>query len=160
MADSVVATQGFTIATLGWEFISSPLCTVGLCVCLTTAVGDAMIRNDPKALGATVSPSVPAASAPSPDQFATLAEAWRSGTSSPTTTLKDMVMHWAYQRVIGLGRSVVPLILADLVRQPDHWGWALQSITGENPVPPEAAGDIDAIGAAWIQWGRARGYVS
>jgi hypothetical protein len=26
------------------------------------------------------------------------------------------------------------LILQDLKQQPDHWSWALRSITGENPV--------------------------
>ncbi len=69
-----------------------------------------------------------------------------------------MTMLSEYQQIIGLGSSVIPLILEDLAKEPDHWGWALEAITGENPVPEEAAGDITAIADAWLAWGRDRGY--
>ena len=34
-------------------------------------------------------------------------------------------------------RPVIPLILAELKREPDHWFKSLREITGENPVPAE-----------------------
>jgi hypothetical protein len=33
----------------------------------------------------------------------------------------------------------------------------LNAITGENPIPDDAAGDIDRMTAAWLEWGRANG---
>lgn len=68
-------------------------------------------------------------------------------------------MHPAYQRIIGLGPAVIPLILADLARQPDHWFWALKALTGEDPVSPGDRGKMAAMSEAWLRWGRANGYI-
>lgn len=65
-----------------------------------------------------------------------------------------------YQRIIGIGILVVPLILEELQREPDQWFWALEAITEENPVPPEAAGIVKLMAQAWVDWGREQGYVS
>jgi hypothetical protein len=94
------------------------------------------------------------------DTFRALAAQWIADTSTFSSDLGSFVMHWAYQRIIGLGPPAVPFVLAELVRHPDHWGWALSAITGENPVPAEAEGDIEAIAEAWIRWGRARNLIS
>jgi hypothetical protein len=91
------------------------------------------------------------------ETFFGLAEQWRRETGL-LSLVQKMVMHPAYQRIIGMGQPVVPLILRDLEQEPDHWFWALQAITGENPVPSEARGDLDRMAAAWIEWGRDRGY--
>ena len=66
---------------------------------------------------------------------------------------------FSYQSIIGLGPAVVPLILAELEHDPDHWFWALEAITGENPVSQDDAGDIQASTDAWIQWGRNNDYL-
>ena len=68
--------------------------------------------------------------------------------------------HPAYQRIIGLGPQVIPLILAELAKQPDHWFWALQALTGENPVPFADQGRIPAMTAAWLTWGHDNGWAS
>src|SRR5437870_323143 len=47
--------------------------------------------------------------------------------------VQQRAMHPAYQRIIGMGWVAVPYILQELARRPDHWEWALQSITGEEP---------------------------
>ena len=86
-------------------------------------------------------------------RFAGLAETWREETGS-TSSFADMVLNSAYQRIIGLGPEVVPDILAELSARPDHWFWALSSITGINPVPEEAAGNLDLMTRAWLNWGR------
>jgi hypothetical protein len=65
-----------------------------------------------------------------------------------------------YQRIIGMGIAVVPLILEQLQREPDQWFWALESITDENPVPHESMGNVQAMAHAWIDWGRRNGFVA
>jgi hypothetical protein len=50
-----------------------------------------------------------------------------------------------------MGTAALPLILDELRREPDHWFWALESITEEHPVPPEDAGRVQAMAAAWIR---------
>lgn len=90
--------------------------------------------------------------------FGLLAERWRSETRFLSSTT-DLAMHPAYQRIIGLGPAVIPLILADLARQPDHWFWALKALTGEDPVSPGDRGKMAAMSEAWLRWGRANGYI-
>jgi len=86
--------------------------------------------------------------------FEELALAWSSGTahlSSPTA----LVQHPAYRQIIGLGPAVLPLMLRDLAENGRFWFPALNAITGENPIPEDAAGDVERMTEAWIGWGRA-----
>jgi len=87
-----------------------------------------------------------------------LAAEWKRsrGVASSITRL---AMLPPYQRIIGKGKDAVPFLLRELAREPDHWFWALTAITGENPVPEQAAGDLQAMARAWIAWGTARGYI-
>lgn len=68
-----------------------------------------------------------------------------------------LVKHPAYRQIIELGPEVVPLILTDLEREPDHWHMALVELTGENPVPASAHGRLRAVADAWTRWGRQKG---
>jgi len=70
-----------------------------------------------------------------------------------------MVMHPAYQRIIATGERIIPLILEELREHGGEWYWALRTITGESPVPPEASGRRRLIKEAWLDWGRERGYI-
>jgi hypothetical protein len=72
--------------------------------------------------------------------------------------VSEMVMHTSYQRIIGMGPSVVPLLLKELERKPGHWFWALYAITGGDPVPLESQGHLKEMAAAWIAWGKKQGY--
>jgi len=67
-------------------------------------------------------------------------------------------MHPAYQRIIGMGRSALPLIFDELSQRPGPWSWALRAITGEDPVPLEQAGSAKAAREAWLGWARRFGY--
>jgi hypothetical protein len=58
-----------------------------------------------------------------------------------------------------MGPTVVPDILRELKREEDHWFWALRAITGENPVAPEYAGNLEEMAKAWIAWGQGRGLI-
>ena len=91
-------------------------------------------------------------------RFQILATQWREE-NALTSSVAEMAMHPAYQQIIGLGPAAIPLILKELEREPDHWFWALRSITGENPVLPEDAGRMQKMVASWLEWGRLRGYI-
>ena len=85
-------------------------------------------------------------------QFRSLATSWREETMFLSSTT-DRVTHWAYQRIIGLGHQAVRFILEDLSREPGHWFWALNAITGADPVAPSDRGNVQAMTAAWLAWG-------
>lgn len=91
-------------------------------------------------------------------QFNDLADTWERETRAESFAHRRS-MHPAYQRIIGLGPDVIPLILERVrQRQAGHWFWALNALTGEDP----AAGTTkprDAR-AAWLRWGAERGYVA
>jgi hypothetical protein len=91
-------------------------------------------------------------------RFDRYADEWRAQTAH-TSVLARRIMHPSYQKIIGLGREALPLILDRLSSQPDHWFWALRSISDEDPVRPEDVGRFDAMRDAWIEWGRDRGLV-
>jgi hypothetical protein len=95
--------------------------------------------------------SIPATSLE--EKFRRLAAQWKERSRYLSNTAQ-MAMLPSYQRIIGTGTPAVPLILQELEREPDQWFWALEAITEENPVPPEAAGRVREMAAAWIQWGR------
>ena len=92
-------------------------------------------------------------------RFQALATRWIATTRyrSNTQALRN---HPVYQELVALGEPVVPLILMELGRQLTvSWFVVLTGITGENPVPPALAGQVDATARAWIDWGRQRGAV-
>ncbi len=90
-------------------------------------------------------------------KFQALAAQWRRETRH-CSLISDIVLNTAYQQIIGMGRPVVGLILQDLRQQPDHWFWALRSITGENPIQPDDRGRLPQMASAWLEWGRRNGY--
>ncbi len=91
-------------------------------------------------------------------RFRDLVAQWRVDTAFESSMTK-MVLHPAYQRIIGLGPDVLPLLLRELQQEPDHWFFALNALTGENPVPEEARGSIDSMSDAWLAWGRREGLI-
>jgi hypothetical protein len=88
--------------------------------------------------------------------FHALAREWKEETEHLSST--EVFTHPAYQRIIGLGEPVVPLLLQDL-DSGAHGFWALRAITGANPVPPQDAGRVRRMANAWLAWGRMRGLV-
>lgn len=68
-----------------------------------------------------------------------------------------MAMHLAYQRIIGLGPSALPLILRELEREPSHWFWARNAIAGEDAAL--GVNDFDEAVKSWVNWGYCNGYM-
>lgn len=89
-------------------------------------------------------------------EFRVLAEKWISETEH-TSSIKKACMHPAYQRIIGMGRNAIPLLLRELQDNPDHWFWALHAITGEDPGQDEDT--FDGAVRAWLRWGREKGFI-
>lgn len=103
----------------------------------------------------SVLPSQSRTARPEPSAlFNELADQWELETVFESIVVRK-ALHPAYQRIIGMGRTAVPLILERLKDRPQQWFWALTAITGEDP----ALGETTLEGASyeWLRWGRERG---
>ena len=92
------------------------------------------------------------------ERFDALRSEWQEATKYRSFT-PQIAVHPAYQRIIGLGSAVLPLILRELEKSPQHWYWALRAISGENPVPTESEGDVAKMADAWVEWGRRKALI-
>jgi hypothetical protein len=90
-------------------------------------------------------------------KFQRLANEWQAAVAHHSSSRKRE-NHSAYQQIIALGPPVVPFLLRDLEANHRHWFAALTTITGTNPVAAEDAGNILKMNAAWLQWGKQKGY--
>ena len=94
-------------------------------------------------------------------RFAELTAKWKEGTWYHSR-IDKIAAHPAHREIVAMGERVVPLLLADLEREPQDpnlWFMALREITGDGPVIPEDdRGRTVKMAAAWVAWGRAKGY--
>ena len=90
--------------------------------------------------------------------FEKLKNEWKSRTRYLSNSAQMATVR-SYQRIIGMGPAALPLILKELERETDHWFWALEAISGENPVPADQAGRVEEMAKSWIEWGRQRGFI-
>ena len=93
-------------------------------------------------------------------KFKELANKWLAETamhSNPAIIAK----HPAYPQIVGLGEQAIPLILAEIseARNRPHWFQALYDITGVTPLPEETWGNVEAVAAAWLEWGKKEGHI-
>jgi len=102
-------------------------------------------------------PAVVASQEPGRDHFEKLAASWEAETEFMSRQ-SQAVIHPAYQRIIGMGPAAIPLLLERLRDNPDNWFWALAAITGEDP--GENSTTLVDARDAWLEWGRARGYIN
>lgn len=68
------------------------------------------------------------------------------------SSISEICMHPAYQQIIGMGKTVIPYIIQEMVENPNHWFWALKSITGVDPVPSDKRGKMEKMTNAWFKW--------
>ena len=93
-------------------------------------------------------------------EFYELVDKWKKNTSYLSSMYK-MVMDPNYKKIKRMGTDVIPLILKELQREPDHWMNALTWLTGEDPCfydLPENI-DIEKMSKEWIEWGKKKGYI-
>ncbi len=84
-------------------------------------------------------------------RFYKLKKEWEAATAY-LSSIEDIVMHPAYQQIIGMGHTAIPFIIREMKEEPNHWFWALKAITGADPVPPEKRGRIKAMTEEWLFW--------
>jgi hypothetical protein len=90
-------------------------------------------------------------------KFRRLADQWRRETAF-SSSVSERTHNKNYQHIIGMGRDAVPILLAELERDPDDWFMALHYITEAQPVSDDDAGQLDAMAKSWIRWGHDHGY--
>ena len=90
-------------------------------------------------------------------EFRRLVAQWLADTST-SSALDQRLLHPAYLRVIGLGRDVVPLVLAEVAAGNGLWMWALEALTGEDPT--DADDSMVQARRKWVAWGTARGLLA
>jgi hypothetical protein len=94
-------------------------------------------------------------------RFQDLRREWREARDG-MSSVAEMAMLPAYQKIMGMGPNVLPHILTQLRFEgdkPDHWFWALAAIADANPVPPQSRGKVREMAKAWLEWGEKAGYV-
>lgn len=89
--------------------------------------------------------------------FNELSSKWRRETRALSMMIHKTILNSTYRKIIDMGEPIVPYILKDLIRKPDHWFIALEEIYKEksiNPVARKDMGDIQRMAEAWIDWGK------
>lgn len=92
------------------------------------------------------------------EQFEALFQLWWAETAMFSGG-KIITENAHYLKIIGLGKSAIPLILKKLQAHPCLLFSALRKITKQNPVPAEHAGHIQAMTEDWLNWGRQNRYI-
>jgi hypothetical protein len=89
--------------------------------------------------------------------FRRLAQEWdRAVAHHSSSTIRNN--HPAYRAIIALGPEVVPLLLRDMQDNHTHWFVALREITGANPIPASAAGNVPLMVDYWLRWAEENGH--
>lgn len=84
-------------------------------------------------------------------EFIQLKDKWKEETlfSSSGT---EIISNSAYKKIISMGKPALPWIFRELKKSNDHWFYALEKITGENPISIEHIGIIEKMKEDWISW--------
>lgn len=84
-------------------------------------------------------------------KFNMLKSLWEADTMF-SSSISEITTHPAYHSIIKLGSEVLPLIIQDLQNTNNHWFYALEILTGENPIRPEHRGNVELMKSDWINW--------
>ena len=91
-------------------------------------------------------------------EFLELRDRWKEETlfvSSGTI----MISNSAYKSIIHMGSLTIPWIFREMKKNDDHWFFALEKITGNNPIKPEHIGIIEKMKEDWFDWASKNDYV-
>ena len=90
-------------------------------------------------------------------EFYDLLSSWKNEVRH-LSTVAGIAMNPSYQKIIGMGEKVVPLLLNELNKEPNHLFWALKAITGADPIKPFQRGKLREMAQAWLNWAAENGY--
>lgn len=92
------------------------------------------------------------------DKFDNLSRKWKEETLI-TSSVSEIISNKSYLEIIDMGREVLPLIFQDLKSDPAFWFFALEKLTGFNPIESSHRGIIKLMKEDWLKWGKENGYV-
>lgn len=90
--------------------------------------------------------------------FHALKDKWLADTRF-SSSINSSLSHPLYHEILMLGENIVPLLLKDLIKNRTHWFFALSQLTGENPIKPAHAGNLDQMIDDWTKWGEEHGVI-
>lgn len=70
------------------------------------------------------------------------------------SSISEITNNSAYISIISLGQEVLPLIIDDLKISDSHWFYALEALTGCNPIKENHKGIIPLMKNDWIEWAK------
>jgi hypothetical protein len=91
-----------------------------------------------------------------PAEFYKLAQEWYRDTRK-LSVADQIVMHPAYQQIIGMGKEALPYIYKELERTRGHWLWALRMIYRKDYAKPDQR--FSEAVDSWIRAGKSEGYL-
>lgn len=89
------------------------------------------------------------------ERFWELARRWSEETAFYSMSWQ-LVKHPAYREIVAMGETAVPWILREMEHGTARWFYALEDITGEDPVTDAESGNFAQVREAWLAWGRER----
>lgn len=85
-------------------------------------------------------------------RFIELKNKWKLETLF-TSSGSVIISNSAYRKIINIGNMAIPWILREMKRNDDHWFYALEKITGTNPIKDENIGIVSKMKEDWLNWG-------
>jgi len=77
---------------------------------------------------------------------------WCKETACLSSTTK-IVENFHYKEIISMGVAVIPLIVKEMRKEPNHWFHAIDSILGVKvPIPKEMAGKVQELTDHYLKW--------
>lgn len=71
-----------------------------------------------------------------------------------SSSISEITNNSAYRSIIGLGQEVLPFIIDDLKHNDSHWFYALEALTGQNPIKENHKGVVPLMKEDWIEWAK------
>jgi len=91
------------------------------------------------------------------EEFTQLKDKWEKETSFFSSST-DIISNPSYIEIINIGERAVTWILNELDQNSGHWFFALEKITGANPIKQKNIGFIDEMKKDWLDWASKNNY--
>ncbi len=106
----------------------------------------------------TEEPEPAAAEEPLAERFERLFENWYAETAAHSSG-HVILGHPSFRQIIGLGKPAIPLILKKMQGKFSFIHFALEEITGEDPILEEHRGKPVSCAQDWLEWGKKNKYI-
>ncbi len=86
-------------------------------------------------------------------RFDFLNSIWKNETLF-SSSVSDITNNSAYRSIIDLGQDAIPLIINDLKNNDSNWFYALEALTGQNPIRETHRGMVQLMKNDWLEWAK------